>query len=122
MTGKQTAALTVLLTGKTKTEAAAAAGVAPSSLRRWLAEDTAFKAAYQHGLDELLQDAATKAKAATGQAVDVLASIMADTGEQSGPRIQAADKLIGHALKLTEAADILARLQEIEDQIGGAET
>lgn len=122
MTGKQTAALTALLSGKTKGEAAKLAGVSSSTLRRWLTDDTAFKAAYRRGLDGLLQDASAKARAAMGEAVDTLKEIMLDTDEQATPRISAADKVLGHGLKLIEAADILARLQEIEDQIGGDET
>ena len=54
---EQQAALTALLSGQTVTAAAAAVGVARTTLHRWLREDEAFAAAY-NGRRAELRDAA----------------------------------------------------------------
>lgn len=73
-------------------------------------------AAYHEAVGEILESTTRKAQTAAGQAVDVLRSIMSDDNEQAGPRVSAADKVLGYALKLTEQNDILSRLDKLEQQ------
>lgn len=115
MTAKQTQALDALLSGCTRKQAAAAAHVGESTLRRWMASDEDFKTAYRKAVSEILEQTTRKAQTAAGEAVDVLRSIMRDTSEQAAPRVSAADKVLSHAAKLTEQADILARLDVLEE-------
>lgn len=44
---------------------------------------------------------------------------MEDTDENTQARISAARNILEYSVKLTEQTDILARLDELEGQIGG---
>lgn len=117
MTSRQQKTITELIRAPTVEAAARAAGVGYSTVRRWLKSDPEFKRAYQAAMDELLRDASRKARAAAGQAVDVLADIMTDADGQASIRVQAADRIISHALKLAEAVDMEARLSTLEAEM-----
>lgn len=121
MTHRQERALQSLLECPTMAQAAQAAGVGVSSLRRWLKQDTEFMAAYQQAAKEALEHATKRAQAATGAAIDVLQTIMEDTEESAQARISAADRLLSHTLKLTEAVDLVGRLDALERLADGGE-
>ena len=114
MTHQQEMALQSLLESKTKIEAAQAAGVSYSSLRRWLAEDAEFQQAYRSALDGLLQDASDESKKRLSGALGVLAEIMENTDEPAAARISASKALLEISLKLHEAADFADRLKRLE--------
>lgn len=116
MTHRQERALQSLLECPTMAQAAQAAGVGVSSLRRWLKQDTEFIAAYREAVTEILESTTRKAQRAAGEAVDVLKEIMLDTDAQAGSRVSAADKLLNHAARLTETTDVLSRLSELEQR------
>ena len=119
LTSRQQKALTVLIRAPTVEAAAREAGIGYSTMRKWLKSDPEFKQAYHAEMDTLLQDASRQARAATGAAVSVLQTVMEDTDTPAAARIAAADKLINHALRLTEAVDVEVRLVELERQMGG---
>ena len=121
MTGRQQKAIAALIRAPTRAEAAKEAGVGVSTLRRWLKEDTEFKNAYREAVSEILEGATRKAQTAAGEAVDVLRDIMKNTGEQAAPRVSAADKVLGYALKLGEQLDLAQRMDEIERAIADME-
>lgn len=114
MTQRQERAIRALLECRTKAEAAQTAGVGVSTLRRWMRQDAAFMAAYREAVDEVLESTTRKAQSAVGQAIDILSDIMKNPDEQAGPRVSAADKVLGYSLKLTEQNDVLARMSELE--------
>lgn len=120
MTVKQQKALAALISSPTRAEAAKRAGVGVTTLRRWLSEDDAFRAAYRAALAELLEDASKQSKQSLSMALDVLREIMHD-GENAQTRIQAARSTLEYALKLHEAAEVEARMDELEQRISKAE-
>ena len=116
MTGKQQKALAALIRAPTRAAAAEEAGVGTSTLRRWLHEDAEFQAAYRAAMSELLEDASTQAKRNLSRALSVLAEIM-ETGDSAQVRVSAARSTLAYSLKLTEAADILARIDAVEKRL-----
>ena len=122
MTGKKEKVLAALISIRAPTRAIAAkeAGVSASTLRRWMREDEDFRAAYKEALTELLEDASAQAKQNLTRALDVLAEIM-ESGENSQVRISAARSTLEYSLKLTEAVDIVARMDALEKMLSEVE-
>ena len=120
MTGKKEKALAALIRAPTRAAAAKEAGVGVSTLRRWMREDAAFRAAYKEALAELLEDASAQAKQNLTRALDVLAEVM-ESGENAQVRITAARSALEYALKLSEAVDVQQRLDAVEKMIAEAE-
>lgn len=113
MTLKQTKALAALLTQPTKEKAAQAAGIGLTTLKRYL-DDPAFKGEYQKAVAGLIEDAASQAKQSLSPALSCLQDIVEDDHETATARIQAARSLLEYGLRLTEIADIMRQLQELE--------
>ncbi len=113
MTPKQTRAITGLLTQPTKNEAAAAAGISPATLRRYLADEE-FQREYKKALAELMQDAAARARQSISPALECLRDICMSEDETSTARIQAARALMEYSLQIISVTDIEARIEELE--------
>lgn len=113
MTAKQERALAAMLTHRTYSEAAAAAGIGEATLYRYL-RDAEFCKAYRERLDELRREATDKAKKAMPPALDVLSDIAQNEDTQDTARISAARSVLEYGLKLTEREDVLQRLDELE--------
>ena len=118
MTERQKRVLAALLTSPSKAAAAEAAGVNVRTVQNYL-NDEAFQAEYQKALEDMVADAATEAKRALSPALCTLREIVEDRGEDTQNRISATRVLLSNSLKLIETADILTRLKELEDTIGG---
>lgn len=118
MTPKKQKALLALLTQPTKEKAAAAAGITSKPLRGYLAEAD-FQAEYKRAFSELVEDATRQAQQAISLALSTLREIVEDGEENAQARISAARSLLEYSLKLTESTDILNRLDELEQTIGG---
>ncbi len=89
------------------------AGIGESTLRGYLKEPE-FLTHYREAFGTLVQDAARQAQRAISPALSTLQEIMQDSGEPASIRIQAARSTLEYALKLTEQADILEQLRELE--------
>ena len=120
MTDKKRKALAALIRAPTRAAAAKEAGVGISTLRRWMKDDIAFRREYNAALSELLEDANAQARKSMAQAMDVLTEIMA-SGENSSVRVTAARTALEYSLKLTEAVDIVSRMDKIEATLKEAE-
>lgn len=118
MTPRQQKALAALLTSPSKAAAAKAAGIAPRTLRDYLA-DPEFQAAYRDAFGNMVEDATRQAQQAISPALSTLREIVEDREEDAQARISAARAILSHGLKLTETTDILNRLQELETAIEG---
>lgn len=118
MTPRQQRAVQALLTSHTRKEAAQKAGIAESTLRSYF-QNQEFVTAYRQAVAEILEGTTRKAQTAAGEAVDVLRGIMSDANEQAGPRVQAADKILTHAQRLTEQLDVVERLSALEERMEG---
>ncbi|MBI5493752.1 MAG: hypothetical protein HY904_01930 [Deltaproteobacteria bacterium] len=102
MAGRQTRALSALLSHHTVVAAARAAGVGERTLRRWLASDAAFQAEYRAALRDLASQIALRPVVASETALDVLTAVMEDPGTPASVRVAAAGKVIDAALRIIE--------------------
>ena len=113
LTQKQQKALSALLTNPTKEAAAKAAGIESKTLRRYLT-DPEFQAEYQKAVSGMIEDAATQARQSLNPALSCLREIVEDGGETATARISAARSLLEYGFRLTEIADIMKQLEELE--------
>jgi hypothetical protein len=102
LSAEQEAAIAALLSEPTFADSAAAAGIEESVLVRWLHQPS-FRAAFRQARRELVEAGIGRLQAATGQAVETLASV-ARHGRRDGDRIRAAMALLDYAFRgLTDA-------------------
>lgn len=114
---RQRRALAALMTTRSRDEAASVAGVAPRTLRSYLA-DPGFRAAYDALLDASVDSALDSSRAGLSEAVDALREIVADSDATASARVSAARAVLEFAAQLTEARDFDRRLRALE---GGVE-
>src|SRR5262249_54032544 len=110
---KQEEAIAALLECRTVEEAAQAARVSPSTLKRWL-QLPDFRAAYRQARRGLVEGAVGRLQAAAGQAVDTLPAVATD-GKKDGDRGRAAVALLDHAFRGLTDADALHGEREAGD-------
>ena len=113
MTPNKQRALQALLTQPTKAAAAEAAGIAPRTLRDYLA-DPEFQREYKKAFGQLVTDAARQAQQALAPAISALRDIVEDDTETASARIAAARSLLEYGLRLTEISDILRDLEAVD--------
>lgn len=113
MTPNEERALSALLTSKTKLEAAEKAGITDRTMRRYF-EDPEFCQRYREAFAGVIEDATRQAQALLMPALSTLQTVMEDEEIPAQARITAAKSIIDYSLKLTEQADILEQLRELE--------
>ena len=69
---------------------------------------------YEDAFANLVQDAADQAKQGFASAIERLRGIVEDNNQAPQVQIQASRSLLEYGMKLTEQADILAKLDELE--------
>jgi len=106
--------LAALLTSRSKKEAAAAAGIAERTMRTYF-EDPEFCQRYREAFAGVIEDATRQAQALLMPALSTLQTVMEDEEIPAQARITAARSIIDYSLKLTEQADILEQLRELEE-------
>lgn len=107
--------MAALLTSATKTEAAARAGISDRQLRRYL-DKPEFRAEYQRRKAALVEAATTQLQASLTGAVQALSEIAENPRAAKTARIQAARAILLYCIKYTETADILPRLEALEQK------
>ncbi len=113
MTPNKEKLLAALLTSRSKKEAAAAAGIAERTMRTYF-EDPEFCQRYREAFAGVVQDATRRAQQLLEPALSTLQTVMEDEEIPAQARITAAKSIIDYSLKLTEQADILEQLRELE--------
>ncbi|WP_298023510.1 hypothetical protein [uncultured Dysosmobacter sp.] len=113
MTPNKERAIAALITYPTRKEAAAAVGITPRTLQDYF-KDPEFLERYKAAFGDMVQDATRQAQQAINPALSALREILEDKDEQSKDRISAARAALEYALRLTEQADILDQLRELE--------
>ena len=113
MTPNKEKLLAALLTSRSKKEAAAAAGIAERTMRTYF-EDPEFCQRYREAFAGVIEDATRQAQALLMPALSTLQTVMEDEEIPAQARITAANSIIDYSLKLTEQADILEQLRELE--------
>ena len=96
--------------------AAKSVNISESTIRNKL-KDPAFREKYDKLRVEMLQEAAQGLTARLGDATETLSSIMGDTKSPATVRCSAADSILRFALRYVEAADILRRLDALEQSL-----
>lgn len=114
MTPNKEKLLAALLTSRTKKEAAAAAGISDRTMRSYF-EDKEFCQRYREAFAGVIEDATRQAQALLMPALSTLQTVMEDEEIPAQARITAAKSIIDYSLKLTEQADILEQLRELEE-------
>lgn len=113
MTPNKEKLLAALLTSRSKKEAAAAAGIAERTMRAYF-EDPEFCQRYREAFAGVIEDATRQAQALLMPALSTLQTVMEDEEIPAQARITAAKSIIDYSLKLTEQADVLEQLRELE--------
>ena len=113
LTPRKEKALQALLVCRTRAEAAKMAGIGESTLRGYM-QNTEFVERYEIAFSDMVRDAAQQAKQTLSPALSTLKEIMMDQEEPAQARITAARSILEYSLKLTEQADILEQLRELE--------
>jgi len=113
LTPKQLIALDASLSGKRASDAAHAAGVAPSTMYRWISGDEAFGAALRALEGTALQSLSRKL-AGLGEAVGQALEDGLDAKQPVGIRLRAADVVLSRLLALAELTQVIARIEALE--------
>jgi hypothetical protein len=102
-----------LLSGKTFTAAARAAGVNEKTLRGWASQDEVFKRELADGRRTAFQAGMDRLQALSGKAIDTLSSLM-EKDIASTVRLGAARTVVELGLHERDAELIARRLDELE--------
>ena len=89
------------------------AGIGESTLRGYM-QNTEFVERYELAFSDMVRDAEQQAKQTLSPALSTMKEIMMDQEEPAQARITAARSILEYSLKLTEQADILEQLRELE--------
>lgn len=117
ITPSQHKAIDALLMASDIKSAAKLAGIAYSTLRGWLANDTAFCSAYSEARRLATEHALAVVQSHARLAVGVLVEIMTDADAPAGHRVNAAARLLDMATRTIERDEVERRLAELERQL-----
>ena len=109
-------AIEALVAGASRSAAAAAAGVAERTLRRWASSDD-FAAQLRLAYDEAFTDALRVLRGAAMDAVRALREVAGDRDAPPAARVGAARAILEEGRKAIELDDTEARLAALEHQL-----
>lgn len=115
---KWEAAIAALLNGPTLEQAAVECGIAVSTLRRWLKDET-FAAQYREAKSALVQTATAKLRKEMGKSVRVLAAIAGNRKAPPASRVSSAVALIRLGLEAHQSEDLEQRIERLEREMQG---
>lgn len=115
---KQEQAISGLLATPTVSEAAEAAGVGESTLRRWMKDD-GFVEEYRIARRQSIAVALSNLSRIGSQAVRTLEEVMSDTEATPSSRVSAAKAALDVIVKVCEQEDLEQRISAIEAAING---
>lgn len=116
MTPRQQRALKALLEHPTQKDASEAAGIAPRTMRDYLADED-FRREYQRRLDAIIGDAARQAQQALNPAIATLREIAENTAEKSSTRVAASRAILEYTARYTELTNIITRIERLEEGV-----
>ncbi len=118
ITSNQARALALLLAGTNIEATAGAIGVNPATIHRWL-NDPEFAEELRRGRRQLVEHAATKMQAAAEVAATTVIGLMQNKRATAGIRLRAALAVLEMNTKWIELEDLQARLEALEQRLGG---
>ena len=95
--------------------AARAVGVSETTVRARL-NDPDFRKEYETAKGAVLEEACDSLSARLTHAVDVLVEVLDNTQTPATVRVSAADSLLRHGLRYVEVANVLRRLDALEQR------
>lgn len=113
LSARQTKALEAVIAHPNHTDAARAAGIAPRTLRGYLANDE-FKGAYRAAMTQVVDGAVRRLQKALSPAVGALEAVLQDEEFPPAVKVSAARALLEYGLRYTEFNDVLQRIRELE--------
>lgn len=117
MTGKQKLAISELLQGKSREETAKTCKITTRQLYNYI-QNPEFSAELRQQQAALVEAAAGRGRSRMQDAMGIFESVMNDDSQNGQIRIQAARNLLQFSLELDERENILARIEQLEKQIG----
>lgn len=120
LSARQARAVEALLAGRNYEQAAIAAGVHERTLYRWREEVPEFERELERRGRSALQDAARQLTGSLQDAVSFLQDAMRDTDMPPSVRVRAALGLIDRQIRLVEQAEIVKRLDALEERLNNA--
>lgn len=78
-------------------------------------KEESFQKKYHEACRDLLKNHTSAIQAHMGAAIDATREIMDDAANAASVRLNAADAILRHGLRMTEQMDILNKLEELED-------
>lgn len=107
--------IAALITHATKREAAAAVGLGMTTLYTRMKKE-GFQKKYRAACRELLKNHTAAIQSHMGAAIDATREIMDDENNAPQVRLNAADAILRHGMRMTEQMDILDQLDELEGE------
>lgn len=98
--------------------AARVAGVSETTIRARL-NDPDFRAQYETAKGAVLEEACDCLAARLTSAVDALSRVLDDDSTPATVRVSAADAVLRHGLRYVEVANVLRRLDALEQRTNG---
>lgn len=107
--------ITSLLTSSTIEEASKKLGIEARTIYKRMKTDD-FQRLYNDAKSGLLKETTADLQAKTGEAVQVIASVMNDASVNPNTRIYGATAILQYATKYTELLNILERIEALEKE------
>jgi transposase-like protein len=117
-TSRKDRAVVALLEHPTVEKAAEAAGVHPTTLRRWLRQPE-FHEAVRQARREKFSQSMGLLHLGTNAAIANLMKIMRDPNQPGSTQVRAIDSLLNRVAKAIEIEDVLARITALERLVAG---
>ena len=111
---EQQAALELLVTGKSITETARAAGVARSTIYHWLRHDPVFQAAYNQWHDQLEEGCRSRLMTLTDKATDAIEKALENGDARAALQLLKGMGMIRHKIVGPTDAEEIRKKSEIE--------
>jgi hypothetical protein len=116
LSDSQLLAITILVSGGTRGQAAVAADVAESTIYRWLTEDN-FLQQLRETQARVFNDSVNELKAACAVAVNTLCHVANDSTVSASARVSAASAILSNCFKAVEQTEIQNRLEDLQRQL-----
>jgi hypothetical protein len=110
---KKRLAIACLLTERTITAAAKAAGVGRQTLNTWLT-DPDFRAELTKAETSAIDESVRALVRATNQAIDLLQSVIVDPAASQSVKVRAAAEILNNLMKLREHLSLDERISRLE--------
>lgn len=108
--------IAALLEHGSVTDASQALNISRASIHRSLLEED-FKRELKEARRALVDRAITKLERYCADAVEILKEVMSDTEAHPGTRASAATRLLDFAIKTSEIAELISRIEALEKRL-----